>query len=179
MADKQRFSMEAQLDEPPAGQVLEDGVFRVENWLPYEFSVIANRVSSTLARMYKERFKLSVVGWRVLCILNNESPLSAKQVAERTVMNAVNVSRAVAHLDSLGMVKRSTNVQDFRQVMLSPSRKGQAAYRRVLPLAMAIEKELLQGMNDGELRVLREVMGRLSRTAAARLPESRDWRSLL
>ncbi len=179
MADKQRFTIEAALDEPTEGHVLEDGVFRVENWLPYEFSVVANRVSSTLARMYKERFKLSVVGWRVLCILNNESPLSAKQVAERTVMNAVNVSRAVAHLDTLGMVKRSTNAQDFRQVMLSPSRKGQAAYRQVLPLAMAIERELLQGMSNSDLRILRGVMGRLSRTAATRLPESRDWRSLL
>jgi DNA-binding MarR family transcriptional regulator len=159
--------------------VLEDGVFRLENWLPYEFSFVANRVSSMLARMYRQRFKLSVVGWRVLAILNNESPLSAKQVTERTAMSAVNVSRAVAHLAKLGMVKRSSNQEDYRQVMLSPSKKGQDAYRQVLPLATAIEQELLQAMSADDRELLRRFMSMLSRSAADRLPETRDWRGLL
>lgn len=159
--------------------VLEDGVFRIENWLPYEFSFVANRVSSMLARMYQERFKLSVTGWRVLAILNDEAPLSAKQVAERTAMSAVNVSRAVAHLAKLGMVSRSTNAEDYRQVMLSPSKKGQAAYFEVLPLAIAIETEVLQGMHAADLDVLRQTMMRLSQNAASRLPDTRDWRSLI
>jgi len=166
-------------DEPPEDHVLEDGVFRLEDWLPFEFSFVANRVSSMLARMYKERFKLSVVGWRVLAILNNESPLSAKQVAERSAMNAVNVSRAVAHLDRLGMVRRSSNAHDYRQVLLSPSKKGRLAYQQVLPLANAIEAELLQGMPDAQRRLLHQTMQTLARNAAARLDESRDWRSLL
>jgi DNA-binding MarR family transcriptional regulator len=160
-------------------QVLEDGVFRLENWLPFEFSFVANRVSSMLARMYQERYGLSVVGWRVLGVLNNESPLSAKQVSERTAMNAVNVSRAVAHLATLGMVRRGSNARDYRQVLLSPSRKGRAAYREVVPLAIAIEEELLRGMTGAQRELLVQAMGVLSRNAAARLPESRDWTSLL
>ena len=179
MAAKQRVANGSGQEEAPDQHALEDGVFRIENWLPYEFSLVANRVSSTLERMYKERYGLSVVGWRVLAILNNESPLSAKQVTERTAMNAVNVSRAVAHLAGLGMVKRSTNAQDYRQVMLSPSKKGQAAYQQVLPLAVAIEQELLQGMNKADVERLRETVVALARSAASRLPESRDWRSLL
>ncbi len=178
MAAKQRL---AGNDGEEAGDkhTLEDGVFRLENWLPYEFSLVANRVSAMLARMYKERYGLSVVGWRVLAILNNESPLSAKKVAERTAMNAVNVSRAVAHLADLGMVRRSTNAQDYRQVMLSPSKKGQSAYQQVIPLAMAIEQELLQGMKRADIETLRQTAIALSGRAALRLPETRGWRSLL
>ena len=82
--------------------VLEDGVFRLENWLPYEFSRIANRVASMLARMVTERFGLSLNAWRVLAVLNNEFPLSAKQVAARTMLSPVNVSRALSQLDELG-----------------------------------------------------------------------------
>ena len=94
-------------------------------------------------------------------------------------MNAVNVSRAVAHLARLGMVKRSTNAQDYRQVMLSPSRKGQSVYQQALPLAIAIEQKLLQGMKRSDVENLRQTVVVLARDAAARRPESRDWRTLL
>jgi len=132
-----------------------------------------------LARMYTERFKLSVNAWRVLAVLNNEAPLSAKQVAERTAMKPVNVSRALAQLDRLAMVKRGANRADYRQVLLTPSKKGQAAYREVVPLAIAIEEELLQGMKKSEVEVLRRAVIALASTAAERLPETRDWRDLL
>lgn len=179
MAEMQRITGALVQVGAPEQHALEDGVFRIENWLPYEFSLVANRVSSTLARMYKERYGLSVVGWRILAILNNEAPLSAKQVSERTDLNAVNVSRAVAHLAELGMVRRSTNAQDYRQVILRPSKKGEAAYRHVVPLAVAIEKELLQDMKSADIESLRQTVVALARAAANRLPASRDWRSLL
>lgn len=179
MAEKQYVADASARSGVLDDHVLEDGVFRLENWLPFEFSFVANRVSSTLARMYKERYGLSVVGWRVLAVLNSESPLSAKQVSERTAMNAVNVSRAVAHLATLGMVRRGSNARDYRQVLLSPSKKGLAAYREVVPLAIAIEEELLRGMQGAERELLVQAMRILSRNAAARLPESRNWTSLL
>lgn len=185
MTDKLKALKMAAVAEKDAGkdagngeQVLEDGVFRLQNFLPYEFSLVANRVSSMLSRMYAERFNLSVNAWRVLAVLNNEAPLSAKQVAERIAMSAVNVSRAVAQLDKLGMVKRGANSADYRQVMLTPSKKGQTAYREVVPLAMAIENELLQGMKKGEIEGLRKTMIALARCAAERLPEHRDWREV-
>jgi len=186
MADKSQNSNKTPGAEAPTNNVpqredhvLEDGVFRLENWLPYEFSRIANRVASMLARMVTERFRLSLNAWRVLAVLNNEFPLSAKQVAARTMLSPVNVSRALSQLDKLGMIKRSSNAADYRQVMLTPSKKGQAAYHEVVPLSMAIEKELLAGLKGTELAALRKLMASLSDSAATRLPETRDWRELL
>lgn len=158
---------------------LADGVFHLENWLPYEFSFVANRVSAMLQRMYGQRFGLSVVGWRVLAILNNASPLSAKEVAERSAMSPVNVSRAVAHLMLRGMVRRIPDKRDTRKVMLSPSAKGASAYRLVLPLAEAIEDEILGKLSAKERSALRQMMRKVARSAAAGLPASRDWRTLV
>lgn len=156
-----------------------DGVFQLQDWLPYEFSLIAGRVSALLAGMYQERFKLTVPGWRVLAVLNDEAPLSAKQVGERTAMSPVNVSRAVAHLHELGMVLRSSNAQDQRQVLLRPSRKGQEAYRQVIPLAMKIEQRLLQGLRPAELHALRRAIAALSQRALTQLPDPQDWHTLV
>lgn len=177
MTDRQQGS-----DATVTEQALEDGVFRLQDWFPYEFSLVANRVSSMLARMYSQRFGLSVSAWRVLAVLCNQTPqapLSAKEVAERTAMNAVNVSRALSQLDRLGMIRRAANKADYRQVALTPSRKGEAAYAAVVPLAMAIESELLDGLKKSEIDALRKVALALARSAALRLPESRDWRELL
>jgi len=159
--------------------VLDNGVFPLANWLPYDFSLVSSRVSTMLGRMVSERFNLPLNAWRVLAVLADAAPLSAKQVAEGTGMNAVNVSRALTQLDQLGMIRRSTNTADFRQVMLAPSKKGQAAYLAVLPLAEAIEDELMAGMKSADVAALRRAVGALADSARARLPETRDWRTLL
>lgn len=174
MSAKQRASASSETDH-----VLEDGVFRIENWLPYEFSVVAGRVSATLARMYQERFSLSVVGWRVLAMVNSAAPITAKAVGERTAMSAVNVSRAVAQLAQLGMLKRTKNPVDNREVFLSPSPKGRAAYLQVVPLARAIEDELLADLSPEQRTQLHETMLLLSQRAATRLSDERDWRTLV
>src|SRR5207237_790260 len=164
---KQRSGAAA--DIGPADHVLEDGVFHIENWLPYEFSLVAGRVSSMLARMYQERFKLSVVGWRVLAMVNSAAPITAKEVGARTTMTPVNVSRAVAQLAQLGMIKRTKDPADNRQVLLTPSAKGRAAYAEVLPLAKAIEQELLAELTPAERAVLHRTMLVLSQRATTRL----------
>lgn len=155
---------------------LEDGVFQLENWLPYEFSYIANRVSATLAKVYTERFRLSVTGWRIIGVLANFAPLSAKELAERTAMNQVNITRAITALTRLRMVRRRVDREDRRRVVLSLSDKGVAAYREVIPVAMGIEAELLEGLSVEQRDILKRLVRSLADRASRVLPDSRDWR---
>jgi DNA-binding MarR family transcriptional regulator len=165
--------------ERPLETALFDGVFRLEDWLPYEFSYVANRVSATLERMYTERFGLSVPGWRIVAVLANHAPLSASEVAERTAMSKVDITRAVTQLLKLGMVLRRTDRADRRRVILRLSAKGTAAYREVLPLAIAIERRLLSDLSKNEIEALKKTMSRIARKAATTLSDAEDWRALL
>ena len=151
-------------------------IFRLEDWLPYEFSVISNRVSAMLARAYTERFRLSVTGWRIIGVLANFQPLSAKQLAERTAMNQVSITRAIGALLRLRMVRRTIDRADRRRVVLRLSEKGLAAYREVIPVAMGIEAELLGGLSAADRAALKRLARALCDRAAAVLPETRDWR---
>jgi DNA-binding MarR family transcriptional regulator len=73
-------------------------LLELERFLPYRLSVLANTMSAAIAGAYAERFQLSIPEWRVLAVLARAPGLSAAQVAERTAMDKVAVSRAVAAL---------------------------------------------------------------------------------
>ena len=73
-------------------------ILDLERFLPYRLSVLSNTVSHAIAEMYGERYQLSVTQWRVLAVVGRFPDLSAVEVAERTKMDKVAVSRAVAEL---------------------------------------------------------------------------------
>ncbi len=155
---------------------LEDGVFQLRDWLPYEFSYIANRVSAVLAKVYTERFKLSVTGWRIVGVLANFAPLSATELANRTAMNQVSITRAIAALVKLRMVNRHIDRKDRRKVVLTLTAEGMAAYREVVPIAIGVEAELLQDLSPHQRDALKEMMRIVSDRASQALSDTRDWR---
>src|SRR6478672_11658564 len=84
----------------------------LEHFLPYRLSVLSNRVSGAIAQMYSERFDLGVTEWRVMAVLGRYPKLSAGEVAQRTAMDKVAVSRAVAGLVEAGRVEREIHDDD-------------------------------------------------------------------
>ena len=81
---------------------------QLEEFLPYRLSVLTNTVSRAIAHLYSERFSLTVPEWRVIAVLGGSPGLSAAQVAERTAMDKVAVSRAVNSLVDANRVLRKT-----------------------------------------------------------------------
>jgi DNA-binding MarR family transcriptional regulator len=73
-------------------------VLELESFLPYRLSVLSNTVSGVIARSYSERFGLSIPEWRVMAVLGRYPGLPAADIAVRTAMDKVQVSRAVARL---------------------------------------------------------------------------------
>ena len=78
---------------PATGAALDLAAF-----LPYRLSVLANTISRSFARLYAARFDLTIPEWRVMAVLGAYAPLSAGDVAARTAMDKVGVSRAVARM---------------------------------------------------------------------------------
>mgnify|MGYP003577152403 FL=1 len=133
----------------------------LEHFLPYRLSVLSNRVSGTIARIYTERFQLSVTEWRVMAVLGRYPGLSANEVAQRTAMDKVAVSRAVARLLDAGRLDREIHGDDRRRSVLRLSDAGYRIYDEVAPLALAFERSLLAGIDDTERAVLFRLLDRL------------------
>ena len=83
-----------------------DEALVLDQFLPYRLSVLSNRISNAIAREYSRRFDLSVTEWRVMAVLGHAPNLSASEVARRTAMDKVAVSRAVASLSASGRLLR-------------------------------------------------------------------------
>jgi DNA-binding MarR family transcriptional regulator len=133
----------------------------LENFLPYRLAVLSHTISTTIAQVYEERFSLSIPEWRVIAILGRYPGLSAVEVAERTVMDKVAVSRAVTKLLKNGRIDREFADADRRRSILNLSEKGRRVHDEVAPLALQFERDLLQGLDDNDKAKLDVIMDRL------------------
>ncbi|MEO8742644.1 MAG: MarR family winged helix-turn-helix transcriptional regulator [Lysobacteraceae bacterium] len=139
----------------------------LDRFLPYRLSVLSNRISQDIARLYAERFALSVTEWRVLAVLGRYPDLSANAVAERTAMDKVAVSRAVASLIRDGRLKRRMHGEDRRRSVLALSAKGYRIYDEVAPLALQFERELLSRLDTDEQQALTRILDRIEAAESA------------
>ncbi len=133
----------------------------LKHFLPYRLSVLSNRISSAIASEYSQRFGLGVTEWRVMAVLGRKGGLSANQVAQRTAMDKVAVSRAVASLIASGRLLREFDDNDRRRSVLHLSEAGYLVYDQVALLALAFEKHVLDGMPDEERDLLFRLLDRL------------------
>ena len=137
----------------------------LEHFMPYRLSVLTNRVSSAIARQYSERFGLSIPQWRAMAVLGGTPGLSARDVAERTAMDKVQVSRAVESLMRAGRVRREADAADGRIMRLTLTPKGRAIYEQVVPLALHLENVFLSALRPNERRQFDTLMSKLARQA--------------
>ncbi len=139
----------------------------LEDFLPYRLSILAHTVSSTVASVYNTHFDLSIPEWRVIAILGRFPGLSAVEVARRTLLDKVAVSRAVTKLIKNGRIDRQFADADRRRSILNLSEKGREVHDEIAPLALQFEHDLLQGLSDEDVQHFNIILDRL--LARARL----------
>ena len=139
----------------------------LEHFLPYRLSVLSNRISQEIARLYAERFALNVTEWRLLAVLGRYPDLTATELVERTAMDKVAVSRAVASLVADGRLTRRVDGEDRRRTKLRLSAKGYRIYDEVAPLALQYQQRLLAALSGEDRALLEDLLARLNVENAA------------
>ena len=137
----------------------------LERFLPYRLSVLSNRISNAIARVYARRFGLSIPEWRLIAVLGRFGPLSANGVAGRTYMDKVRVSRAVQRLLDRGLVERAIDGADRRRSILRLSPDGAAIRAEVAPLALDIESRLMAVLSAEDREDLNRILTLLDASA--------------
>jgi len=148
----------------PRRRMAEHAPLELERFLPYRLSILSNRISQAIARDYQSRFDLSMTEWRVMAVLArfDGEGLSASEVAARTEMDKVAVSRALARLVAARRVVRRTHNGDKRRSVLRLTATGWKVHDAVAPLARAHERELLATLADDERDALMRVLDKLA-----------------
>ena len=136
-------------------------LLELESFLPYRLSVLSNTLSQAIAKVYDKRFDLSVTEWRTMAVLGHRADISAREVTERTAMDKVAVSRAVARMLKKGLIERGTAHHDKRQSVLRLSAEGWKIYDQVAPLALEHEQRLLSHLDAEEREWLARILDTL------------------
>ncbi|NQV86838.1 MAG: MarR family transcriptional regulator [Woeseiaceae bacterium] len=134
---------------------------KLENFLPYRLAVLSNTVSTTVARAYDKRFSVSIPEWRVIAVLGRFPGISAVEVAERTFLDKVAVSRAVTKLIKNGRVDREFADADKRRSILNLSQDGKKLHDEIAELGLQFERDLVEGFSAEEMETLKSIMERL------------------
>jgi DNA-binding MarR family transcriptional regulator len=142
---------------------------RLQDYLPYRLSVAANAVSRLIARAYERQFGLKNPQWRLLAVLADEGPLTQQTLCGRTIMDKVTVMRAAQGLLRRRLVKRLPNAADGRSHRLIMTAAGKRLYERIVPLALAYQEQLLDGIGRRDIARLEQLLRRLEQAATARI----------
>ena len=145
----------------PAPTTAEHAPLELEHFLPYRLSILSNTISQAIADDYQRRYDISVTEWRVMAVLARFDGLSAREVAERTAMDKVAVSRALARLVEAGRVSREIHDNDKRRSVLGLTEAGWAMHDEVAPMARAREREVLAKLDAEERAWLERILDKL------------------
>lgn len=133
----------------------------LEDFLPYRLSITSHTVSTNIARVYEKRFGLSIPEWRVIAVLGRYPGLSAVEVADRTLMDKVAVSRAVTKLIKNGRIDREFADADRRRSILNLSEEGKKVHNEIAPLALEFEQQLVQNISEDDYQKFNSVLEQL------------------
>ena len=142
-------------------------ILTLQNFLPYRCVTLAERISTSMSRIYAEQFGVNVPEWRILTVLAEHDRLQARDVALIIKMDKVKVSRAVASLVERKLLLRTPSKEDGRASDLQLSAAGKRLYREIVPRALEWEESLTVPLSSGERETLFRLFDKLDARLAA------------
>ncbi len=134
-------------------------------FLPYRLSVLANTVSHTVAKLYEKRFGITIPEWRIIAVLGGGETLSAGEIAQRTAMDKVQVSRAISRMLDSALILRESGDTDRRKALLTLTAKALDIYAQIVPLALAYEAQLTTALTEEEAAMLDRLLTKMQAQA--------------
>jgi DNA-binding MarR family transcriptional regulator len=122
---------------------------------------VVNLTAQPFTQSIGKVHRLSLNEWRVLLVLATHAGASASEVAERSGLDKMSVSRAVAALVRRGRVLRQPDAADGRRWRLRLSAEGERLYRRIGEPARERERLLFRGIDSDEQAALSRTLDRL------------------
>jgi DNA-binding MarR family transcriptional regulator len=138
-----------------------DGHLALDTYLPFRFSVIAERTSRHLAREYETRFGLGQYEWRIMHVLSEGAARSTQEVIALTSLDRLRVSRAAIRLEDKGLIERAAAPGDQRAHLLRLTAKGRKIYRQIVPIARAFQARLAEALTPSQRDSLAAILDRL------------------
>ena len=139
------------------------GLEVLEHAVPYKLYKLALRGSTAKSGYIKRVVGLSTDEWKVLLLIGTFSPLSTKDVAGRSTLDKVRISRTTDRLVRAGLVTAQRDCSDRRKIELKLTRLGKAKYRGVVTCLTAWDSAFVAALDARSQHLLIRMLQTLDR----------------
>ena len=131
-----------------------DGATGLDGFFPYRLAVAAEAFSRNLAEVYGRAYGLSREEWRLLFLLAGTDRMTSAELARRTTLDKVQVSRAAQRLEEKGLITRAISDADRRLRVYACTAEGRALFAEALPQVEARAQQMLAAMQPEDRAAL-------------------------
>jgi DNA-binding MarR family transcriptional regulator len=139
------------------------GLEVLEHAVPYQLYKLAIRGTKAKSDYIKRQVALTIDEWKVLLLIGSFQPLSTKEVAERSTLDKVRISRTTDRLVRRGLVTDRRDRSDRRKVALKLTRAGKAKYRGVVTCLTEWDNAFVKALDRRALDLLVKLLQVLDR----------------
>lgn len=135
--------------------------FDLEHFIPYRLYQAMENSSQSFSHVYKTEYGLTRAEWRVLFNIGLYSPITARDIVDRTYIDKTKVSRAVQKLVAKNWVTKSGDTEDRRRQTLQLTGEGKRILKKLSDRAVEhnsfISSVIEENDLDHFLNILRKI----------------------
>ena len=133
-------------------------IMQLSKFLPYQLSVLSNKVSQGISKSYRKQHNISISEWRVLIILSENCEQTAKELVEYSQMDKVRISRTVKVLLDKKLITQKVCQNDARSKKYKLTNSGNDLIEAVKPKALEYEQLLISMLSEKQLNDFRNTI---------------------
>jgi len=122
--------------------------------------LLAKMIDRVTARQLQTEFGLSLAQWRVLAFVCLSGPATAAFIGDAAEVDQAEISRAVRALEGRGLVTRTFEPGNRKNLIITPTADGAKAFKRIRRMRQAYFARMTRKLS-------REQMTQLNRSLAA------------
>ena len=118
---------------------------------------------SHLADQFFRTFEITQIQYNVLRILRGagSNGLCRNEISERMITAAPDMSRLLERMEKAGLISRSRDRDDKRQVASTITRKGEVLLEKVEAPLLEFHKQQLQGLGSTKIAMLLDALAEI------------------
>ena len=144
-----------------SGKIATATRFPVDDSLFFKLVRVVNLTARPFSESIGRANQMTLNEWRAMVVLANHPGAAASDVAVRTGLDKMSVSRVIAGLDRHKRLIKREDPLDKRRTQLWLSAAGQRVFERIGTAASIRESQLFASVSKGELAQMGDVLDRL------------------
>ncbi len=176
MANTDMHTSETPMAAPPSARDDADGQAAVgpHAAILHRLLKLSNRLMTPFSVNLEHQYKISINEFRMLMLIGRHPNSASHELAERTGVNAMSVSRAVSALERHGRVKIERDETNRRRKQLNLTEEGKRLYEIMRPQTERVADYLLSDLKPHEVAMFDHILTTLIATLEASDSEGRS-----